>query len=220
MRHEDWPLEPRLATRGSCLATEWLNFRPAILEHFCPLFIWICQMGSHFAQMGLHFAQITTPNPCSLLRRHTCLRVPFRGYVLTQRTTNPTPKHPFAWPELESGKMNYRLGNLHSIWAIRSKSVLKFSRKGKRKYSWLLSWGSGHHAPPLSSLLCGRPSAHWDVRQSWAQQSRYMTCSAFLSQQDCFMLFGLEFYYTLPLILYSRVLHSHFSMSLLTKWYF
>ena len=26
----------------------------------------------------------------------------FWGYVRTQDTPNPTPKHPFAWPELES----------------------------------------------------------------------------------------------------------------------
>ena len=29
---------------------------------------------------------------------------PFRGYVRTQNTPNPTPKHPFSWPEPESGQ--------------------------------------------------------------------------------------------------------------------
>ena len=28
----------------------------------------------------------------------------FWGYVCTQNTTNPTPKHLFSWPELESGQ--------------------------------------------------------------------------------------------------------------------
>ena len=49
---------------------------------------------------GSHFAQNTTPNPCCLLSRHT----PLSGYVHTQNAPNPTPKHPFSWPELESGQ--------------------------------------------------------------------------------------------------------------------
>ena len=69
-----------------------IEFFFPILVHFCPLFVQIAQMESHFAQN-------TTSNPCSLLSRHT----PFLGYVRAQNTTKPTPKHHFFWPELESG---------------------------------------------------------------------------------------------------------------------
>ena len=44
-----------------------------MLEHFCPLFAQIAQMGSLFGQMGSLFAQISTSNPCSLLCSHTPL---------------------------------------------------------------------------------------------------------------------------------------------------
>ena len=38
-----------------------------------PTFGTNCTDGPHFAQMGSHFAENTTPNPCSLLSRHTPL---------------------------------------------------------------------------------------------------------------------------------------------------
>ena len=50
--------------------------------------------------MGSHFAQNTTPNPCS----YSAVTHPFQGFVRTQNTPNPTQKHPFSWPELESGQ--------------------------------------------------------------------------------------------------------------------
>ena len=61
-----------------------------ILEHFCPLFAQIAQMGSLFAQMGSLFAQISTPNPCSLLRRHT----PLSGICTYIKRPPPHPKTP------------------------------------------------------------------------------------------------------------------------------
>ena len=67
-----------------------------------------------------HFAQITTHIPCSLLSRHT----PLLGYVSTQNTPKPTPKHPFSWPELEigqnellSGQFRPKLGKMFEKWA-------------------------------------------------------------------------------------------------------
>ena len=40
------------------------------------------------------------------LARHTAATNtrPFWGYVYTQKKLNPAPKHPFSWPELESGQ--------------------------------------------------------------------------------------------------------------------
>ena len=57
--------------------------------------------GSPFAQTGSHLAQNTTPSPCSLLSCHTVTYTHF-GDMYIQKRTNPTPKHPFSWPELGS----------------------------------------------------------------------------------------------------------------------
>ena len=64
-----------------------------LLEHFCPLFIQI-------AQMGLILPRIPPPTPVL----HSADTFPCQGHVHTPNTLNPTPKHPFAWPELESGQ--------------------------------------------------------------------------------------------------------------------
>ena len=92
------------------------------LEHFCPTFRTNCPDGSLFCQMGSHYAQNTTTNPSSLLSRHK----PLLGYVCTQDTPNPTPKHHFSWPELESGQNQLsseqnrpQLGKMFEKWAKR-----------------------------------------------------------------------------------------------------
>ena len=77
-----------------------IGFLPRNSRALLPTFCTDCPDGSHFAQMGSHFAQNTTTNPCILLSRHK----PLSGYVRTQNTPNLTPKHPFSWPELESGQ--------------------------------------------------------------------------------------------------------------------
>ena len=59
------------------------------LEHFCPLFVQIAQMGLILPN--------TTTNPCSLLSRHK----PFLGYVLTRNNPSPTPKTPLSWPNFD-----------------------------------------------------------------------------------------------------------------------
>ena len=61
------------------------------------------------SQIWSHFAKSSTPNPCSY-------EEPLWGYVLTQNNPNNIQNHPFSWPELEMGKMNYHLGNLGQ-WA-------------------------------------------------------------------------------------------------------
>ena len=63
---------------------------PPILEHFCPLFVRIGQMRSHFSQTGSHFAENTTPNPCSLLKRHT----PLSRICTYIKHPNPSVTHP------------------------------------------------------------------------------------------------------------------------------
>ena len=70
-----------------------MDFFCPILEHFCPLFEQIAQMGSLFAQMKSLFAQISTPNPCSLHRRHT----PLSG-ICTYIKRPPTPPQNIPQP--------------------------------------------------------------------------------------------------------------------------
>ena len=64
-----------------------------LLEHFCPLFI-------QLAQMGLILPRIPPPTPVL----YSAVTKPSLGYVHTQNTPNPTPKHPLFWPEVESGQ--------------------------------------------------------------------------------------------------------------------
>ena len=79
-----------------------------------PTFRTNCLDGSHFALLGSHFAQSTTQNPFSLLSSHK----PVCGcYVRTQNTPKLTPKHTISWTELESGQINYCLGDLNPNWA-------------------------------------------------------------------------------------------------------
>ena len=82
----------------------------------CPLFKHFAQLGSHFSYKllrcvsfcpdGSRFAQNTTNNLCS----YSAGTHPFLGYVSTQNTPKPTQKHPFSWPELESGQNEIQSG--------------------------------------------------------------------------------------------------------------
>ena len=65
-----------------------------------PTFSTSCPDGSQPAQMGLILPKIPPPTPIL----YSPITLPFLGYVPTQTTPNPTPKHPFSWPELESGQ--------------------------------------------------------------------------------------------------------------------
>ena len=80
--------------------------------------------------MESYFAQNTTPNPCSLLSCHTSLL----GKCMYTKHPQAHQKHPFSWPELEMGKMNYYLGNLDPNWAKCLKSVQNVSRSGQKKF--------------------------------------------------------------------------------------
>ena len=52
------------------------------------------------AQMGLILPRIPPPAPVL----YSAVTHAFQGYVRTQNTPKPTSKHPFSWPELESGQ--------------------------------------------------------------------------------------------------------------------
>ena len=94
-----------------------------ILEHFCPLFVQIAQMGLILPRWGLILPRNPPPTPVL----YSAVTKPFRGYVQTQNTPSPTPKHPFPGLILKVGKMNYCMGKMNPIWAKCLKSVQKFS---------------------------------------------------------------------------------------------
>ena len=87
-----------------CKRNDWIFF-PNSRAHL-PTFHTSCPNGSHFAQMGSHFAQNTTPNPCSLLSSHT----PLLEICTYTKHHQPTQKHPFSCPELESGQNELQSG--------------------------------------------------------------------------------------------------------------
>ena len=68
----------------------WLNFFPPILEHFCPLFIQIAQMGLILPRWGLICPEYHPkfPNPCSVLSHHT----PLLGICKYTKHSQPHPK--------------------------------------------------------------------------------------------------------------------------------
>ena len=97
-----------------------IEFFPQILEHFCPLFVQIAQIGLILPRWGLILPR--SPPPAPVL--YSAVTHPFRGYVRTQNTPKPTPKHPFSWPEFESGQNEQpsgqfgpQLGKMFKKWA-------------------------------------------------------------------------------------------------------
>ena len=74
-----------------------------------------------------HFAQNTTINPCSLLSSHKPLLE-----MCTQNIPNLTPKHPFSWPELESGQNELPSGQTGPNLGKYLKSGQNFSRIGQK----------------------------------------------------------------------------------------
>ena len=75
-----------------------IEFFPPILEHFCPLFVQIAQMGLILPKWGLILPTITPPTPVQ--RSHT----PFWEIYLHKNTSSPPQNAPFPWPELECGQ--------------------------------------------------------------------------------------------------------------------
>ena len=96
----------RLSVECLGCTKQWLNFPTQIPEHFCPLFVQIAQMGLILSKWGLTLPRISPPTRVL----YSVVTNSFRGYVHTQNTPNPTPKHPFSWPELESGQNELQSG--------------------------------------------------------------------------------------------------------------
>ena len=106
-----------------------IEFPPPNSRALLPLFLQNAQMGLILSIWGLVLPRIPPPIPVL----YSAVRHSFSRYWRTQNTPKPTPKHPISWPELDSGKMNYCLGNLDPNWAKCLKSGQNFSRSGKKK---------------------------------------------------------------------------------------
>ena len=75
-----------------------------MIKFFLPnsraLFVQIVQMGLILPRWGLTLPRIPPPTPVL----YSAVTKLFQGYLRTQNTPNPTPKHPISWPELEIWK--------------------------------------------------------------------------------------------------------------------
>ena len=120
------------------LRYDWIFFPNS--RALLPTFRTDCPDGSHFAQMGPRI-----PKPTPVL--YSAVIHPFRGYVRTQNTPKPTPKHPFSWPELESGQ-----NELPSILTPTGQNVWKvgktFLEVGKFIHSSVEANGAIRAPPP------------------------------------------------------------------------
>ena len=99
----------------------WLTFPPQILEHVCPFFIQIAQMGLILPRWGL-ICPDNHPHPLFFTQQsHT----PFWDMYI-QNT-------PFLCLNMKVGQMNYCLGKMRPILAIPTKSEQNFSRSWQKK---------------------------------------------------------------------------------------
>ena len=114
-----------------------IEFFFPILEHFCPFFIQIAQMGLISPRWGLILPRIPPPTSVLTLQSQT----PF-----TQNNPNrakPTPKHPFSWPEHENGQNELPSrqpgSNWANVWKV-DKTFLEVGKKQNSYWTELADW--------------------------------------------------------------------------------
>ena len=107
-------------------------------------------MGLILPRWGLILPRLPPPIPVL----YSAVTNPFLGYVHTQNTPNPNPKHPFPGLNLKVGKMTYRLGSLDSNCAKCLKSGKTFLEVGKKFVHLELPRQSSDQA--LLASLCMR----------------------------------------------------------------
>ena len=85
-------------------------------------------MGLILPRWGLTLPRIPPRTPVL----YSAVTIPSWGYVRAQNIPNPTPKHPFSWPELENGQNELlsrqngpQLGQIFENWASVSRSGQK-----------------------------------------------------------------------------------------------
>ena len=85
-------------------------------------------MGLILPRWGLILPQILPSTPVL----YSAVTKPFRGYVRTRNTPSPAPKHPFSWPDFESGQNELLSGQIGPHQGKCLKSGQNFSRSGQR----------------------------------------------------------------------------------------
>ena len=95
--------------------------------------------------MESHLARIPTSTPVL----YSTVTYPFQGYVCTQNTPTPTPKHSFSWPELESGQNELQSGQ-PGPWELTRfpPQIDQIFSTGTSKL-YLKGWGLGFRAEIL-----------------------------------------------------------------------
>ena len=93
-----------------------------ILEHFCPLFIQIAQIGLILPRWGLTLPRISPPTQQS--------QIPFRDMYLHKTAPIPSQNTPFPGLNLKVG-----VGKMDPTWEKCLKSGQKFSKSGPKNYS-------------------------------------------------------------------------------------
>ena len=80
-----------------------IEFFFRILEHFCPLFVHIAQMGLILPRWGL----ILIPPPTPLL--YSAVTGPFLDMCIHKKNRTPPQTTPFPGLNWNVGKMNYQM---------------------------------------------------------------------------------------------------------------
>ena len=108
-----------------------LNFLSPILEHFCPLFAQIAQMGLILPRWGLILPRVPPPTPVLTQQSDT----PFGDMYEYKTPPTPPQKNPFPGLNLKVGKINYHLGKTDPNWANVWKVGKNFLEVAKKIYS-------------------------------------------------------------------------------------
>ena len=90
---------------------------------------------------------------------------PFRGFVWTKNTPNPTPKHPFSWPELKSGRNELLSGQpgpqLGNMFKKQTRLFWKWPKI--LNSSWTLNTCTDQRARGSLHLSCPPVSCHQNL---------------------------------------------------------
>ena len=109
-----------------------IEFPPPIIEHFCPFFVQIAQMGPNLSRWGLILPRIPRPTPVL----YSGITYPFRGLVRTQNTPKSIQNTPFSGLNLRWPKRT----TVWAIWISSGQNVWKvgktFLEVGQKNYSW------------------------------------------------------------------------------------
>ena len=122
-------LSSRLAEDAALAAAAgMILFYFSILEHFVPTFRTHCKMGLILPRWGIILPRIPPPTPVL----YSAVTHLLQGQLRIRNTPNSIQKHPFWWPELESGQNERLFGQPGPNWAKCLKGGQNCSRSGQK----------------------------------------------------------------------------------------